>query len=166
MISEVLRAKHIDAHEKLWQRILELRNVPSPYGTMVNLLSFMSPSELSRAKDKPEVQFKIADKGLVDWLSTTGQMENLRLYIDDQLWAQASSRIRFVGRLVLLSASDGPGDISKFYEDEIAREAMSVVFSQSELSRFDFERPGETSRVTKEWDLRILAKIREAIWTA
>ena len=42
-MSESLAAKVVEAHDLLWNKVVELSNLPSPYGATLGMLHILQP---------------------------------------------------------------------------------------------------------------------------
>ena len=164
--SELLQSRIIDAHEKLWERIVDIgHNVPSPYDRVVGLFVLLSPAELEAEKGNPELQFSIADEAFRQ-LVNASQLDLLaRPYIDGTLWEMAAGRIIFTLRLLLLFSTDTPNpvELTNWPEDELVRRHLQTAFTEQELERFNYSQPGTFKEITDLWETRILADIKKAL---
>ena len=107
--SELLQSRIIDAHEKLWERIVDIgHNVPSHYDRVLGLFVFLSPAELEAEKRNPDLQFSRADEAFRELVDKTRLNLLSRPYIDDALWQMAAGRIAFTLRLLFLFSTDNP----------------------------------------------------------
>ena len=165
--SEILQARVIDAHEKLWERIVEIgHNVPSPYSGILGLFLLLTPSELATEKRKPEIQFSTADNTFRELVDSSVLDLLIRPYIDDTLWEMASGRIAFTLRLLLLFSTDTPNhaELTSWPEDELVRRHLQTVFTEQELERFNYSKPGTLKQITDLWEERIVAEIRRVLF--
>ena len=165
--SEILQVRIIDAHEKLWERIVYIgHNVPSPYSKVLGLFEFLSPAELEAAKRNPELQFSTADEAFRELVD--GSILDLlpRIYIDDTLWQMAAGRIAFTLRLLLLFSTDTPNpvELTNWPEDELVRQHLQTVLTKQELERFNYSQPGTFKEITDLWEARIVAEIKKALF--
>ena len=165
--SEILQARIIDAHEKLWERIVEIgHNVPSPYSEALGLFLLLSPAELEAEKRNPELQFSTADEAFME-LVDGSQLDFLsRPYIDDTLWEMAAGRIAFALRLLILFSTDTPNpvELTNWPEDELVRQHLQTVFTEQELERFNYSQLGTFKEITGLWEARIVAEIKKALF--
>ena len=164
--SELLQSRIIDAHEKLWERIVDIgHNVPSPYDRVLGLFVFLSPAELEAEKGNPELQFSTADEAFRELVDGSGLDLLARPYIDGTLWEMAASRITFTLRLLLLFSTDTPNpvELTKWPEDELVRQHLQTAFTEQELERFNYSQPGTFKEITDLWEARILADIKKAL---
>ena len=164
--SEILQARIIEAHEMLWQRIVEIgHNVPSPYIGVLGLFSLLSPEELEAQKMNSELQFSIADEAFRQ-LVDASQLDLLaRPYIDGTLWEMVAGRIAFTLRLLLLFSTDTPNpvELTNWPEDDLIRHHLQTAFTEQELERFNYSQPGTFKEITDLWETRILADIKKAL---
>ena len=165
--SGLLQSRIIDAHEKVWARIVEIgHNVPNPYSEVLRLFSFLSPEELEKAKKKPEFRFSIADKTFGELVDGSGLDLLARPYIDDSLWEMAEGRIALTLRLLTLFSTDTPNplELTNWPEDELVRRHLQTVFTEQELERFNYSEPGTFKEITDLWEARIVAEIKKALF--
>ena len=165
--SELLQSRIIDAHEKLWERIVDIgHNVPSPYDRVMALFVFLSPAELEAEKANPELQFSRADEAFRELVDGTGLNLFSRPYIDDTLWQMAAGRIAFTLRLLFLFSTDTPNpiELTTWPEDELVRQHLQTVFTEQELERFNYSQPGTFKQITDLWEARITAGIKTALF--
>ena len=165
--SEILQARIIDAHEKLWERIVQIEhNIPSPYSGALLSFLILSPAELETAKRNPEIQFSTADEAFRE-LRDGRQLDlRTRPYIDDTLWEMAAGRIAFTLRLLILFSTDTPNpvELTNWPEDELVRQHLQTVFTEQELERFNYSQPGTFKEITDLWEARIVTEIRKALF--
>ena len=165
--SELLQARIIDAHEKLWERIVDIgHNVPSPYDGVLALFALLSPAELEAEKRNPELQFSRADEAFRELVDKTELDLLSRPYIDDALWQMAAGRISFTLRLLFLFSIDTPDpiELTNWPEDELVRQHLQTVFTEQELERFIYSQPGTFKQITDLWEARIIAGIKKALF--
>ena len=165
--SELLQSRIIDAHEKLWERIVDIgHNVPSPYGGVLGLFALLSPAELEAEKRDPELQFSRFDEAFRELLDKTRLDLLSRPYIDDALWQMAEGRIAFTLRLLVLFSTDTPNpiELTNWPEDELVRQHLQTVFTEQELERFNYSQPGTFKQITDLWEARITAGIKKALF--
>ena len=165
--SELLQSKIIDAHEKLWERIVEIgHNVPSPYSKMLGLFLLLSPAELEAEKRNPELQFSTADEAFRELVDGNKLDLLVRPYIDDTLWEMATGRIVFTLRLFVLFSTDTPNpvELTNWPEDILVRQHLQTVFTEQELERFNYSQPGTFKQITDLWEGRIVAEIKKALF--
>jgi len=163
----LLQSRIIDAHEKLWERIVDIgHNVPSPYGGILALFSLLTPEELAAGKRKPETQFSTADTAFGKLVDGSTLDLLTRPYIDDALWEMATSRIAFTLRLLLLFSTDTPNPVELTYwpEDALVRRQLQTAFTEQECERFNYSQPGTFREITDLWEERIVAQIKKALF--
>ena len=164
--SEILQARIIDAHEKLWERIVDIgHNIPSPYGGVLAFFIFLSPAELAAEKGNPESQFSTHDEAFTKFVETSALDLRVRPYIDDTLWVMAAGRIAFSLRLLLLFSTDTPNpvELTNWPEDEVVRQHLQTAFTEQELERFNYSQPGTYKEITDLWEERIMTEVRKAL---
>ena len=164
--SEILQARIIDAHEKLWERIVDIgNNIPSPYGGVLALFIFLSPAELAAEKRKPESQFSTNDDAFKKLVEASALDPRIRPYIDSTLWEMAAGRIAFSLRLLLLFSTDTPNpvELTNWPEDELVRQHLQTAFTEQELERFNYSEPGTFKKITDLWEDRIITEVRKAL---
>ena len=165
--SELLQSRIIDAHEKLWERIVEIgHNVPSPYSKILGLFLLLSPAELEAEKGNPELQFSTADEVFRELVDGNKLDLLVRPYIDDTLWEMATGRIAFTLRLLVLFSTDTPNpvELTNWPEDILVRQHLQTVFTEQELERFNYSQPGTFKQITDLWEARIVAEIKKALF--
>ena len=165
--SELLQARIIDAHEKLWERIVAIgHNVPSPYSGVLGLFIVLSPEELAAEKRKPESQFSTADETFRKFVDTSTLDLRIRPYIDDTLWEMAAGRIAFSLRLLLLFSTDTPNpvELTNWPEDELVRRCLQTAFTEQELEKFNYSQPGMFKEITDTWEARIMTEVKKALF--
>lgn len=162
--SEVLQIKIIEAHEKLWARIIELNNLPAPYGAVLGFLSILEPSEMDMVKKKPGFQFSSQDDDFLQLLRGNEPLDLIRPFVDNHLWEMARARIAFTFRLVLMISTDGPtsSTLSNWSEDALILQHLRTTFSEKTLESFDYSQVGTIQRIMSKWDQLIVSKIKEA----
>ena len=164
--SELLRSRIIDAHERLWQRIVEINgNLPSPYGPALGLFLFLTPKELEAAKGNPDCQFSTADEAFLEAVDDH-KLELIRPYIDVTLWQMVIGRIAFAKRLLYLFSTDTPNlvELTNWPEDKLVRQHLQTTFTQNELEQFNYSQPGTYHEIVELWNLRIIAEIKKALF--
>ena len=164
--SELLRSKIMDAHEKLWERIVEIKgDLPMPYGAVLGLFLLLTPKELEEAKGKPDYQFSTYDEAFLEMVDDHS-LELIRPYIDETLWKIAKSRIAFAMRLLFLFSADtrNPVELTNWPEDELVRQHLRTPFTEKELEQFNYSRPGIFKDIVDLWEARIIAEIKKALF--
>ena len=164
--SEILQARIIDAHEKLWERIVDIgHSIPIPYGGVLALFIFLSPAELAAEKRKPENQFSTHDETFTKLVEASALDLRIRPYIDDTLWEMSTGRIAFSMRLLLLFSTDTPNpvELTNWPEDELVRQHLQTAFTEQEIERFNYSQPGTFKEIADLWEARILAAIKKAL---
>ena len=165
-LSETLQGRIIQAHEMLWEKVVEIgHNVPSPYSKAMGLFSLLSPEELEAEKKNPDIQFSIRDNTFRELVDRSTLDRLMRPYIDDTLWEMAAGRITFTLRLLLLFSTDTPNPVqlTNWPEDELVRRNLQTAFTEQELERFNYSQPGTFKEITDLWEARILADIKKAL---
>ena len=165
--SEILQAKIIDAHEKLWERIVEIgHNIPNSYSEALLSFLILSPEELEAKKRNPEFQLSRADEAFRELVDRSPLDLLTRPYIDDTLWEMATGRIAFTLRLLFLFSTDAPNPIglTNWPEDKLVRQYLQTAFTEQELERFNYSQPGMFKEITDLWEARIVAEIRKALF--
>ena len=166
--SELLEAKIINAHEKLWDAILRVKQLPPPYSGALDYFKLYTPQELEKAREKPELQFSMTTLEFTKLIDSS-DLDPYRLYIDDHLWNMATSRIAFSDRLLVLFSSDGPNDgpnpvgLTNWPEDKLIVQHLLTAFSQRELDQFNYSPPGVFGKIVEKWESRILTEIKKAL---
>ena len=163
--SEVLLSRIIDAHEKLWERIVAIRsNLPSPYGEVLGLFQVVTPKELEAVKSEPAFQFSMADTAFMEVIDDR-KLDLIRPYIDDTLWRIAKARISFSLRLLYLFATDTPDPdaLTNWPEDHLVLEHLRTAFTQKELEQFNYSQPGTFKDIADLWEARIVVEIKKAV---
>ena len=164
--SELLRSRIIDAHEKLWERIVEIKgNLPSPYGTVLGFFAILTPKELEAAKGKSDFQFSTADKAFVEVIDDR-KLNLIRPYVDDTLWQMAKGRIAFAMRLLILFSTDTPNpvELTNWPEDKLVVQHLRTAFTLKELEQFNYSQPGTFTEIVDLWETRIVAEIKKALF--
>ena len=164
--SELLQSKIIDAHEKLWGRIIEVKNgLPSPYSTALGLFLILTPRELEEAKQRSEFQFSTGDEAFKSVMDNR-DLDLIRPYIEDHLWQMARARIAFGMRLLILFSRDTPNpvELTNWPEDKLVVQHLLTSFSPKELEQFNYSQPGTFKEIVELWDERMLAEIKKALF--
>ena len=164
--SELLQSRIIDAHEKLWERIVGINgNIPNPYSGVLGLFVLLTPTELEAAKRKPELQFSTADKAFMELVDGSKLDLLVRPYIDNTLWEMATGRIAFALRLLMLFSTDTPNpvELTNWPEDILVRRHLQTVFTEQELEQFNYSQPGTFKQITDLWEDRIVAGVKKAL---
>ena len=163
--SELLQSRRIEAHEKLWENIVEIRGkVPNPYGIALGLFAILTPAELEAAKRKPELQFSTDDKVFRE-LVDGSKLDLVRPYIDDTLFEMATGRIAFALRLLILFSTDTPNpvELTNWPEDILVKSHLQTVFTVKEIEQFNYSQPGTFDQIIDLWEARIVAEIKKAL---
>ena len=161
-----MESKVIDAHERLWARVTSFQNqLPHPYGSVLLRIMISTPEELEELRNDPNFQFRTDDKAFGD-IFDPKDLLLLRPYVEDNLWDMAHSRIVFVMRLLILFSKDKPNPVpmTNWPEDKLITTHLLTAFSEQELERTNYSRPGAYRQLTHEWDSRILAKIKSRLF--
>ena len=164
--SELLESKVIDAHDRLWERVTRFeRQLPHPIGSVLFRLMICTPEELEELRKDSKLQFRTDDKAFGD-ISDLSDLLLLRPYIDDRLWEMAHSRLAFVMRLLILFSKGKPNPVpmTNWPEDELVKTHLLNAFSEQELEQINYSRPGAYQQLVVEWDLRILAGIKNRLF--
>ena len=165
--SKILQTRIIDAHEKLWERIVNIgHNIPLPYGGVLALFIFLSPAELAAEKRKPENQFSTHDDPFMKLVEASALDLRIRPYIDDTLWEMAAGRLAFSMRLLLLFSTDTPNpvELTNWPEDELIKQHLQTVFTEQEIERFNYSQPGTFKEITDLWEERIMTEVKKALF--
>ena len=165
--SQILDSKVIDAHEKIWKRIVDFQDeLPSPYRTVLSSMAVCTPEEMEELRDKPDLQFSITDDAIKEMLNALQGLRLARPYIDDRLWDMAHSRIVFAARLLVLFSKDVPNpvEMTNWPEDKLIVHHMRNAFSQKEIEQYSFSHPRAYNDMVRTWEVRILEEIRKALF--
>ena len=163
--SELLQSRIIDAHEKLWARIVEIsRDLPNKYRNALGLFQVLTPKEMETAKANREFQFSTTDEAFGEVLNDRN-LELIRPYIDDSLWEMARGRVSFSIRLLILFSTDTPNpvELTNWPEDKLVKQHLSSAFTQQELERFNYSQPGTLKEILDLWETRIIAEIKKGL---
>ena len=163
-MSETLQTKVIEAHEKLWARVLELNDLPSPYGTALGYLMLLTPDEMDSYQKNPKFPFSTSDEGFDAVVLGDRRLGLIRPYIDDRLWESTRSRIAFTLRLLIMMATDHPTGtaLSGWHEDGLLLTHLSTTFQDATLNSFDYTKPGIIHHILDAWDGQIVTMIKKA----
>ena len=162
-MSDEFERRTLDAHERLWERVVELNNLPHPYGTALGLLAIFRIEELDQFQNEPFCQFSMQDETFLELLNADKPLEAIRPYIGKELWEVAKAKTVFTFRLLLMIANDSPAsaDLSRWHEDEIVKQQMAQSFSEEVVESFDYSKLATISEITRAWDQQILEKIKD-----
>ena len=164
--SELLQSKVVEAHDEVWKKILGVRShLPSPYSTVLGLcFTILSVDELIKFREKPEFQFSITDPEFLN-LITEYNLDLIRPYIDERLWAMARGRISFAFRLLTIFSSESKSrtGLDHWPEDKLVVEHLRTAFSNEELERFSYSTIGTFREILDLWESRIATEIRKAL---
>ena len=159
-MSEVLNARLIEAHENLWSLTIHAYDdLPSPYGMVLGLFNFTRPSELRRiVDDSPHLRGELGElPRLTDYL---GKLNDVRPFIDDDLWNMVFCKLAFLGRLLILLTTNEVKDAPAVWsEDDVIRRQMLSTFTENEVETMLAQDLPYRS-VVETWDSRIAARIR------
>ncbi len=159
----LLQEKILDAHERLWNAVADLRALPYPYGTIILFLHIYSPSEVADRLQDYDLSTQESD--LYTLLQTKAKLDDsIRLYVDETLWSLVKTRITFIFRLLLI-AGEAPSNsvtIDRWIDDVLIQRSLETAFTPEEIGRYEFTKTGAFSALIDDWDKRILDKIKQA----
>ena len=164
--SDLLESRRIEAHEKLWERVVRFQDeLPEPFSEVLSKILISTPQELEKLRECEELQFDVEDEIFYKVGDSLNDLRLSRPYFDDRLWDMFRSRIAFPMRLLVLFSNDYPNPVpmTNWPEDCLVKEYLLKAFSQEELERVNYSEPGVYEDLVEKWDLRILAEIRKGI---
>ena len=164
--SDLLESRRIEAHEKLWERVVRFQDeLPEPFSEVLFKILISTPQELEKLRKSDELQFDVEDEIFYKMGDSLKDLRLSRPYFEDRLWDMIHGRIAFPMRLLVLFSKDDPNPVpmTNWPEDCLVKQHLLKAFSEEELERVNYSEPGVYEDLVDKWDLRILAEIRKGI---
>ena len=157
--------RKLNAIDKLWDKILTLRGGLPPILTFIDVLTV---DEYKGAKNHPTFQ-ALSGELSQEKVATLaggegGQIEKVRPYIGEYLWALFFSYQAIMLRLLFLLHL-GRDDAAKieWHKDQGIRQLMEAVLTAGECNEFDQMQFGKVSWLQRRLESKILAESRKII---